>query len=85
MRRLINAFAIELAVPFVLLWVHVPVYVSLQFFVSFRTIKKVCFLFFKFQLIATNKNMKKWQTPQEVYNKDVDQTVPPHNLIPAFI
>ena len=46
MRRLINAFAIELAVPFVFLWVNVPdVYVRL-FFVSFRTIKvkKVCFV-----------------------------------------
>ena len=31
MRRLINAFAIEEAVPFVFLWVNVPVYVLLQF------------------------------------------------------
>ena len=38
----------------------------------------------KFQFI-TNKNMKKWQTPQDVYNKDADQTVPPHNLMPFFI
>ena len=29
--------------------------------------------------------MKKWQTPQDVYNKDADQTVPTHNLMPAFI
>ena len=29
--------------------------------------------------------MKKWQTPQDVYNKDADQTVPPHNLMPVFI
>ena len=39
----------------------------------------------KFQLISTNKNMKKWQTPQDVYYKDADQTVPPHNLMPTFI
>ena len=45
MPRLINAFAIELAVPFVFLWVNVPllcvatVYVRL-FRVSFRTIKE---------------------------------------------
>ena len=39
----------------------------------------------KFQLVTPNKNMKKWQTPQDVYNKDADQTVPPHNacLYPA--
>ena len=36
----------------------------------------------KFQLITTNKNMKKRQTPQDVYNKDADQTVQPHNLMP---
>ena len=36
-------------------------------------------------LITTNKNMKKGQTPQDVYNKDEDQTVPPHNLMPVFI
>ena len=29
--------------------------------------------------------MKKGQTPQDVYNKDADQTVPPHNLMPVFI
>ena len=29
--------------------------------------------------------MKKWQTPQDVYNKDADQTVPPHNPMPVFI
>ena len=29
--------------------------------------------------------MKKWQTPQGVYSKDEDQTVPPHNLMPVFI
>ena len=39
----------------------------------------------KFQLISTNKNMKNWQTPQDVHNKDADQTVPPHNLMPVFI
>ena len=43
MRRLINAFTIKLALPFVFLWVNVPVYVSLH-----RTIKEkqVCFLLF---------------------------------------
>ena len=29
--------------------------------------------------------MKKWQTPKDVYNKDADQTVLPHNLMPVFI
>ena len=38
----------------------------------------------KFQLIATKKNMKKWQTTHDVYNKDGNQTVPPHNLMPVF-
>ena len=28
---------------------------------------------------------KKGQTPQDVYNKDADQTVPLHNLMPVFI
>ena len=23
--------------------------------------------------------MKKWQTPKDIYNKDADQSVPPHN------
>ena len=36
-------------------------------------------------LINNNKNLKKIQTPQDVYNKDADQTVPPHNLMPVFI
>ena len=36
----------------------------------------------KFQLTTTNKNMKKWETPQDVYNKVVNQTVPPHYLMP---
>ena len=45
MRRLGNAIAIEEAVPFVFLWVNVPVYVSLQFLfgclsVSFRIMKE---------------------------------------------
>ena len=39
----------------------------------------------KFQLTSTSKNMKKWQTAQDVYIKDADQTVPPHNLMPVFI
>ena len=39
----------------------------------------------KFQLITTNKNMKKWLTPQDVYNKDADQTVLLHNRMPVFI
>ena len=39
----------------------------------------------KFQLMITNKNMKSWQNPQIVYNKDTDQTVPPHNRMPIFI
>ena len=29
--------------------------------------------------------MRKLQTPQDVYSKDADQTVPPHNLMPVFI
>ena len=29
--------------------------------------------------------MKKWQTPQDVYNKDSDQTVPPQNPMLVFI
>ena len=29
--------------------------------------------------------MNKWQTPQDVYNKDADQTVRPHNLMHVFI
>ena len=29
--------------------------------------------------------MKKWQTPQDVYNKDADQNVLPLNLMPVFI
>ena len=29
--------------------------------------------------------MKKCQTFPDVYNKDADQTVPPHNLMPVFI
>ena len=29
--------------------------------------------------------MKKKQVPQDVYNTDADQTVPPHNLMPVFI
>ena len=40
---------------------------------------------YKFQQTPTNKNMKKWQTPQDVYNKDADQTVPPLNPMPVFI
>ena len=29
--------------------------------------------------------MKKRETPQDVYNKDADQTVPPHNPMLVFI
>ena len=29
--------------------------------------------------------MKKWQTSQDVYNKDADQTVQAHNRMPVFI
>ena len=29
--------------------------------------------------------MKKWQSPQDVYNKDSDQTVPPQNPMLVFI
>ena len=39
----------------------------------------------KFQWITTNKTWKKWQTPQDFYRKDADQTVPPHNPMPFFI
>ena len=68
------------------------VYVQL-FIVSFRTIKEkknkfvsyYLFTLCKFKLISTNKNMKKWQTPQYVYKIDADQTVPPHNPMPVFI
>ena len=69
------------------------VYVWLLFIVSFRTIKErknkfvsyYLFTMCKFQLITTIKTWKKWQTPQDVYNKDADQTVPPHNPMPVFI
>ena len=43
MRRLINAFAIKLAVPFAFLWVNVHVYVSQHSMLgclSFRAIKE---------------------------------------------
>ena len=97
MRRLINAFAIEWAVLFVFLWVNVPVYVSLQFMfgcLSFaleqlkkknKFVSYYLFTMCMFQSITTNKNMKKWQTPQDVYNKGADQTVLPLNLMPIFI
>ena len=29
--------------------------------------------------------MKKWQIPQDVHNKDADQTVPLHNLMPRNV
>ena len=29
--------------------------------------------------------MKKWKTLQDVHNKDTDQIVQPHNLMPVFI
>ena len=37
----------------------------------------------KYQLITTNKNIKKQQL-QDVYNKNADQTIPQHNLMPVF-
>ena len=52
--------------------------------------KKVCFLLFIYNVqVSINndekKNMKKGQTSKDVYNKDADQTVPQHNLMPVVI
>ena len=74
------------------MWVDVPVYVSLHFMfgcLSFplkknKFVSYYLFIMCKFQLITMNKKNEK-QTPHDVYNKDADQTVPPHNLMPVFI
>ena len=67
------------------------VYVRL-FIVSFRIKEKknkfvsyYLFTMCKFQLITMNKKHEKMITPQDVYNKDADQTVLPHNPMPVFI
>ena len=58
--------------------------------VSFRTIKEkkfvsyYLFTMYKFQLITTNKKHEKMTPPQDDYNKDADQTLPPH-LMHVFI
>ena len=51
--------------------------------------KKVCFFLFihyvQAQLITMNKNMKNMTNSLDVYNKDADQTVQLHNLMPVLI